>query len=64
MMLIPKQRIYNDSSEGEFNCTVKYFVYDNEECGYLENHFFTHYDTKEDCQKAIDLFNSFNIVRV
>ena len=49
MMLIPKQRLFNDESERDFYCTVKYFVYDNEECGYVENRFFTHYDTKEDC---------------
>lgn len=63
-MFIPKQRLYNDAAEGDFHCTVKYSVYDTDDCAFVLNKVFSVYDTKEECQKLIDLFNSFSIVKV
>lgn len=63
MMLIPKQRLYNDAAEGDFHCTVKYSVYDTDDCAFVENKVFSVYDTKEECQNSIDMFNSFSIVK-
>lgn len=60
-MLIPKQRLYNEGPEGDFLCTVKFSVYDTDNCEFIENRIFSVYNTKEECQKEIDLFNSFSI---
>ncbi len=61
-MLIPKQRLYNEATEEDFYCTVKYSVYDTEDCAFVENQIFTIYDTKEECQKDINIYNSFKII--
>ena len=61
-MLIPKQRLYNDADEGDYHCVVKYSVYDTEECAYVVNNIFGIYDTKEECQKAIDFCSGFRLV--
>ena len=53
-MLIPKQRLVNDAPEGEFHCVVKYSVYDTEGCAFVLNNIFGNYDTKEECQNAIN----------
>ena len=60
-MFIPKQRLYNDAAEGDFHCTVKYSVYDTDDCAFVINKVFSVYDTKEECQNAIDFFYSFCI---
>ena len=62
-MLIPRAKLYTETQNDEKYCTVKYFVWSEEDCGYIENRFFTHYDTKEECQNAIDYFNSFSIIK-
>lgn len=62
-MLIPKARLYNDEAADDFHCTVKYSVYDTDDCAFLENKFFTVYDTKESCQNAINNFNKFSIYK-
>ena len=62
-MLKPKLRLHTEMVDGEEVCTTKYYVWSEEDCGYIENRFFTHYDTREDCQAAIDMFNSFHIVQ-
>ena len=61
-MLIPKPRLYNDAGEGDFNCTVKYSVYDTDDCAYVENKIFGIYNTKEECQHAIDFCGGFRLV--
>lgn len=62
-MLIPKLRLHSEIINDEEVCSTKYYVWSEEDCGFIENHFFTHYDTKEECQSAIDMFNSFHIVQ-
>ena len=62
-MLIPKQRLYNDAPGCDFHCTVKYSVYDTDDCAFVENKIFSVYDTKEECQNEIDLFNSFSVLQ-
>jgi len=61
-MLIPKQRLVNDAPEGEFHCVVKYSVYDTEGCAFILNNIFGNYDTKEECQNAINFCNGFRLV--
>lgn len=61
-MLIPKQRLYNEATEEDFYWTVKYSVYDTEDCAFVENQIYTIYDTKEECQKDINIYNSFKII--
>jgi len=63
-MLVPKERLILEEREGQQYCVSKYFVYDTDDCAFVENRFFKQYDTKEDCRKAIDYFNSFSIVKV
>lgn len=63
-MLVPKLRLHSEIINGEEVCSTKYYVWSEEDCGYIENRFFTYYDTKEECQSAIDMFNSFSIVKV
>lgn len=62
-MLIPKLRLHSEIIDGEEVCFMKYFVWSEEDCGYIENRFLKHFDTKEECQAAIDMFNSFHIVK-
>lgn len=62
-MLIPKSRLVMENREGQDYCVTKFSVYDTDECGFVENKAFTTYDTKEDCQKAIDFYNSFSVVK-
>ena len=61
-MLIPKQRLHTEDHNGQSYFVVKYYVWDTDDCGYIENKAFSFYDTKEERQKQIDLFNSFHIV--
>lgn len=61
-MLIPKQRLHLEDRDGQQYCVTKYYVWDTDDCGYIENKAFSFYDTKEECQKQIDLFHSFHIV--
>lgn len=61
-MLIPKQRLFNDAPEGDFHCVVKYFVYDTDDCAFVVNKIFGAYDTKEQCQAAIDFCGKFRLV--
>lgn len=63
-MLIPKSRLITNRDSGELQCEVKFSVYDTDECGFILNRVFDVYDTKEECQKAIDFYNSFSIVKV
>lgn len=63
-MLIAKERLFVEEKDEEQYCTTKFFVWDTDECAYVENKFFSHYDTKEECQAAIDFFNGFSIVKV
>ena len=63
-MLIPKQRLELEDRDGQQYCVVKYSVYDTDDCAFIENKAFTLYDTKEECQEQINLFNSFHIVKV
>ena len=62
-MLIPKQRLELEDRDGQQYCVVKYSVYDTDDCAFIENKAFTLYDTKEECQDQINLFNSFHIVK-
>ena len=62
-MLIPKQRLELEDRDGQQYCVVKYSVYDTDDCAFIENKAFTLYDTKEECQEQINLFNSFHIVK-
>ena len=63
-MLVPKERLILEERDEQQYCVTKYFVYDTDDCAFVENRAFTHYDTKEECQKVIDFFNSFSIVKV
>lgn len=63
-MLVPKMRLHSEIIDGVEHCSMKYYVWSEEDCGYIENRFFTHYDTKEECKAAIDMYNSFSIVKV
>ena len=63
-MLIPKQRLELEDRDGQQYCVVKYSVYDTDDCAFIESKAFTLYDTKEECQEQINLFNSFHIVKV
>ena len=53
-MLIPKQRLHLEDRDGQQYCVTKYYVWDTDDCGYIENKTFSFYDTKEECQKQID----------
>ena len=61
-MLIPKQILVNDAEEGGFHCTVKYSVYDTDDCAFVQNKVFGVYDTKEECQNAINFCSGFRLV--
>ena len=61
-MFIPKQRLVNDAEGDDFHCVVKYAVYDTDDCAFVENKIFGVYDTKEECQKAIDFCGGFRLV--
>ena len=62
-MLIPKQRLINISEEGnEPVFEVKYAVYDTDDCAFVENKIFGVYNTKEECQNAINFCNGFRLV--
>lgn len=61
-MLIPKQRLHTEDRNGQPFCPVKYYVWDTDDCAYVDNRAFSFYDTKAECQKQIDLFNSFRIL--
>ena len=63
-MLIPKLRLHNDGTPGNYHCTTKYYVWDTEKRDYVVNGFFSYYDKKEECQEAIDWMNSLSIVKV
>ena len=63
-MLIPKLRLHTAEIDGQEVCVTKYYVYDTDECGFIENRTFTFYDTEDECQKAIDFFNSFEVVKI
>lgn len=62
-MLVPKLTLHSEFIDGEEVCSTTYRVWSEEDCGFIENRFFTHYDTREECQKAINMFNSFKIVK-
>lgn len=62
-MLIPRKRFVTETIDGQDYCSYKYSVYDTDECGFIENKFLTIFNTEEECQKAIDEFNSFHIVQ-
>lgn len=61
-MLVPKLTLRYKEENGEETCYTVYAVWSEEDCGFIENRFFTQYDTREECQKAIDMYNSFHIV--
>ena len=61
-MLIPKQKLFNDAAEGDFHCVVKYCVYDTDDCAFVINKIYDTYDTKEQCQNAIDFCGRFRLV--
>lgn len=63
-MLIPKERLHVEEKDEEQYCTTKFYVWDTDDCAYVENRIFSYYNTKEECQKAIDFFNSFKLVKV
>lgn len=63
-MLEPKARICTvELDNGEKQCAVKYNVWDTEACGYVVNRVFSTYDTAADCQRDIDFYSQFKIVR-
>lgn len=62
-MLKPKKRLVMEDRDGQDYCVAKWSVYDTDECGFIENKIFTIYETEEECQKAIDYFNSFSVVK-
>ena len=61
-MLIAKQRLINDANEGEPHFVVKYSVYDTDDCAFVLNKNFDVYDTREECQNAINFCNGFRLV--
>ena len=63
-MLIPKQRLVIETRDEQDYCVAKYTVYDTDDCAFVENKVFGNYDTKEECQNDIDLFNSFSMVKL
>lgn len=63
-MLIPKMRLHKEEVSDENVCSMRYYVYDTDDCAYVVNRFFTHYETREECQKQIDFYNSFKVVKV
>ncbi len=64
-MLIPRLKLCTEvDKDGNKIPTTKYFVWDNIDCTYIENRTFSCYNTKEECQEAIDFYNSFEIVSV
>lgn len=62
-MLVPKIRLHSEFIDGVEHCSMQYCVWSVEDCGFIMNRFFTHYNTKEECQSAIDMYNSFHIVQ-
>ena len=62
-MLKPKSRLVIEDRNGQDYCTTKYSVYDTDECGFIENKIFGIYETEEECQREIDNFNSFSLVK-
>ena len=61
-MLVPRSRLINNRDSGKLKCEVKFSVYDTDECGFIINRVFDVYNTKEECQAAINFYNSFSIV--
>jgi hypothetical protein len=62
-MLVPKKRLIIETRDEQDYCVTKYSVYDTDDCAFVENKAFGNYETAEECQKDIDLFNSFSIVK-
>ena len=62
-MLIPKQRLHTEDRNGQSYCVVKYYIWDTDDCGYIENKAFSFYDTKEECQKQIVFYNGFSVIK-
>ena len=64
-MLIPRQKLCTEVDEkGNSVPVVKYFVYDNVDCAFVVNRTFSCYNTKEECQEAIDFYEGFKIASV
>lgn len=64
-MLVPKLRLVTvEMDNGERKCCCLYCVWDTEKEDYVQTVYFSNYTTEKECQKAIDFFNSFKIVKV
>jgi hypothetical protein len=63
-VLIPKQRIHSNGDPTNLIFTTKYCVWDTEKNDYIINVTFAFYDTQEECQEAIDWFNSLAVIKV
>lgn len=62
-MLRPKKRLVIVTRDDQDYCEMKWSVYDTDACGFIENKVFGIYETEEECQKDINQFNSFSIVK-
>lgn len=63
-MLIPKQSISLIEIDGQDYSVSCYMVYDTDAHEFVENRTFSAYKTKEECQEAIDFYNSLTVVNV
>lgn len=63
-MLIPKAGLYEYELDGQTYTVQKYFVFDTEKDAFVNNRSFGAYDTPQDCQRDIDFYNSFEVVKI
>lgn len=63
-MLIPKVGLYEYEVDGQMYVCQKYYVYDTDKDIIVKNRSFGVYDSPQECQKDIDFFNSFEVIKV
>ena len=62
-MLVPKLRLRSEIVDGEEQLNLKYFVWDSEKNDFIINNTLSHFDTADECQEAIDWFNSLSVIK-
>ena len=63
-MFVPKARLCPVLKDDQVYYVEKYYVWDTDNCGFVENRSLSQYDTKEECQEAIDFYNSLSVIKV
>ena len=61
-MLVPRLDMHEWYVEDQMYVGQKYFVYDTEKDVFLKTKLFKAFDTLQECQEAIDFFNSLQLL--